>query len=67
MKRWDTRDDTETEDSGIDAFLQDVLEVCKKHNMTLGHEDEHGAFRVHIGASGIYTEWLLAAHIGEDL
>lgn len=28
------------------AFLEDVVMVCKRHGLTLGHEDFHGAFIV---------------------
>lgn len=30
----------------IDAFLADIEEVCKKHNLDIGHEDGHGAFKI---------------------
>lgn len=30
----------------IDAFLADIAEVCKKHNLDIGHEDAHGAFEI---------------------
>ena len=28
------------------AFLEDLRRVCERHQRTLGHEDEHGAFIV---------------------
>lgn len=28
------------------AFLEEVLEVCKKHRLSLTHEDPHGGFIV---------------------
>lgn len=42
------------------AFLKELVEVCKKHNLSLGHEDSHGAFLVEY-YSEKYCEWLLAA------
>lgn len=27
-------------------FLKDVDEVCKKHNLSISHEDGHGAFLI---------------------
>lgn len=31
----------------IDAFLEEVVAVCKKHGFSIGHEDIHGGFRIH--------------------
>jgi hypothetical protein len=46
----------------VDAFLSEVLEVCRKHGMSLGHEDHHGSFIVQE-----YSEenagWLAAASV----
>lgn len=30
----------------IDAFLLEVIEVCKKHGLSIGHEDHHGGFQI---------------------
>jgi len=30
----------------IDDFLKDIDEVCKKHNLSISHEDGHGAFEI---------------------
>ena len=46
-KRWDARTSKFVETvEGVDAFLADLLAVCERHNMTLSHEDTHGAFVV---------------------
>ena len=37
----------------VDAFLEEVIEVCKKHRMSIAHEDTHGGFVVRP-----YTEWI---------
>jgi hypothetical protein len=31
----------------VKAFLAEILEVCKRHELSLSHEDVGGAFRVH--------------------
>ena len=30
----------------VDAFIRDVVDVCKRHGMSIGHEDGHGAFKI---------------------
>lgn len=32
--------------SEMESFLNDIVGVYKKHGLSLGHEDSHGAFRV---------------------
>ena len=48
------------------AFLHDLQAVCGKHNLSLGHEDEHGdergTFLVH-PLNDVYREWLSDAHV----
>lgn len=44
----------------INAFLNEIAEVCKKHGLSIGHEDRHGGFEIEP-----YDEenikWLMAA------
>ena len=47
MKRWKTTEGKEIENAKIDAFLSEVIEVSKKHQLSIGHEDIGGAFLVH--------------------
>ena len=47
------------------AFLKDLQAVCKKHNLSLGHEDGHGAFLIH-PYGDVYVEWLNAADVEEE-
>ena len=70
MKRWrPARYDTGTKiDDGrhvenlkIDAFLAEIEEVCKRHGLSIGHEDGHGAFEIHDYES-VETGWLESAH-----
>lgn len=48
-------------DPAVDAFLDEIIQVCQKHNMSIGHEDSHGAFEVCDYEEGM-TEWLCNAH-----
>jgi hypothetical protein len=45
------------------AFLSDIVEICKKHNLSISHEDDQGAFIIER-----YCEhnvaWLLDAQKG---
>ena len=46
-------------------FLRDLAKVCRKHNLSLSHEDGHGAFIV-TNYRTLYENWLLdAAEIKE--
>jgi hypothetical protein len=45
----------------IDAFLADIVEVCKKHSLWLRHEDEKGAFEVDVEST---EDWLMVAQDG---
>lgn len=46
MKRWSTTEKRMIEDPMVDAFLGEILDVCKRHGFSLSHEDQHGAFIV---------------------
>ena len=43
-KRWIRGSGQQIEAPDVDAFIADIVAVCKKHNMTIGHEDSQGAF-----------------------
>ena len=43
------------------AFLDEVAEVCKKHNKCIGHEDGHGSFIVEPLEFDPTCSWLRAA------
>ena len=44
----------------IEAFLDEYEALCKKHNLTLGHEDGHGGFLIEpFGQSNVH--WVRAA------
>ena len=60
MKRWHTKLRVDIEDPKIEAFLEEMAEVCKKHGMALGHEDNHGAFIV-VPYDKLNVQWMLDA------
>ncbi|WP_405101573.1 hypothetical protein [Oceanobacillus sp. FSL H7-0719] len=44
---WNNREGRNVEMSkDMLEFLKDIEKICKKHNMTLSHEDTHGSFEV---------------------
>lgn len=64
MKRWHSKERREVERPDIDAFLQDVIKVCKKHGMCIAHQDHHGSFLVE-PIKKINLKWLLNAAVSE--
>jgi hypothetical protein len=65
-KRWHLFDNGmdagDLENPAADSFLAEIAEVCRKHNLSISHEDEHGAFRLRrFNESDL--EWLNAAHV----
>lgn len=61
IKRWHPASGKHIENPAIDAFLEEVIAVCKKHNLSLSHEDGHGAFEVEPFDES-YSAWLMGAH-----
>lgn len=57
MKRWVNRLMANAEVPEIDAFLADIEAVCRKHGLSLSHEDGQGAFEVE-ALSESNLEWL---------
>jgi hypothetical protein len=44
-----------------DAFIEEIISVCKKYNMSISHEDLQGAFEIK-KHSKLNDEWLRQAH-----
>ena len=44
----------------VKEFLNEIVKLCKKYNLSLSHEDTHGAFIVEKYNEG-NIEWLKAA------
>ena len=60
-KRWDTTRRVQTRNDRVDAFLADIVKVCRQHRLSISHEDWHGAFQI-TKLSEHNLEWLGAAH-----
>ena len=51
-------------DPKVVSFLEDILSVCEKHNLSISHEDCHGGFVIESLSKDNLT-WLGAA--SEDI
>lgn len=61
MKRWVCREAKRMEQPDIDAFLNEIAEVCNRHGLALSHEDHHGNFEI-VSLSQDKIEWLMNAY-----
>lgn len=61
MKRWASSKGDYIEDAKIDAFIEEVIKVCKRHRFSIGHEDGHGAFEIE-KFNDSNAGWLRDAH-----
>ncbi len=50
-------------DLAVDAFLQEIIAVCRRHQMCIEHEDHEGAFRIEPMDENS-LDWLAEAHDG---
>jgi hypothetical protein len=67
MKRFSTKAKSHRRESpDVDKFLEEVLLVCRKHGMTISHEDSGGAFKVE-GPSEFNLDWLWNAYDEREL
>lgn len=60
MERWKYKSDGNGKFKScpkIDDFLSDILAVCRKHQLCIGHEDTHGAFLIHCLDENV-TMWM---------
>jgi predicted SAM-dependent methyltransferase len=53
------------ENTEVMSFLEDIENVCKKHGLSLAHEDMHGAFVIE-PYSIDNIEWLKSALLFES-
>ena len=61
MMRWIPEDRRMEETPGVDAFLEEVIAVCRRHGFSMGHEDTQGAFQV-LPFSEDAADWLRWVH-----
>ncbi len=66
MKRHHVGKFESVENKEVDAFLKEIIEVCKEHGLSLSHEDTHGAFIVEKYDKD-NIQWLMEAMIGESI
>jgi hypothetical protein len=62
--RYNITTDKLEEDHNIEAFLQGVLQLCRKHNLGLIHQNTCGDFVVARGLLPEHERWLNDAIIG---
>lgn len=60
------KDKTNEEAVKIKAFLQEVVALSRKHNLSIAHEDQHGAFLIE-EYKDVNITWLMAADYGRYL
>jgi hypothetical protein len=60
MVRWKTSERRKVENEKIDSFLSEIINVCIKHGLSIGHEDCQGGFMVR-EFNQDDAEWLLEA------
>jgi len=59
MKRWNDSEYIDIPE--INIFIKDIVEVCKKHKLSISHEDGHGAFMIE-EYNEYNIHWLEDAH-----
>lgn len=58
MARWMTRRKENGDTPAIDLFIEEIIAVCKKHGMSISHEDGHGAFVIENEDNERNFDWL---------
>lgn len=61
MKRFNNKIKAYVENKEVDSFINEIISVCKKHGMSISHEDSHGGFII-VKYKDSYAEWFLNAH-----
>jgi hypothetical protein len=63
MKTWNcnTNEFIETPEKQV-KFIKEIEEICKKYDLSISHEDRHGAFEID-KFSQDNIDWLKAAHV----
>lgn len=58
-------DDQYIESDRIDAFVADIVATCKKHGLSISHEDGHGGFIVD-ALNQKLVDWFCAASVTKE-
>jgi hypothetical protein len=61
MMRWNDRKARYAQNAVVDNFIEELVTVCRKHGLCIGHEDSHGAFIIENLTEG-RVNWLRTAH-----
>jgi hypothetical protein len=65
QRRWVKKLSAHGEDRAIDRFLWEIIEVCRRHGLAIGHEDTHGAFEIYdLKSNPDALKWLKDARDG---
>jgi hypothetical protein len=65
MKRWNIDKELFNENKNIDEFIDEINEVCKKHDLSISHEDCEGSFVIK-KYSDLNIAWLREANDDTD-
>ncbi len=65
MARWNSKLKKKVTNPLIDTFLLEVIELGKKHQLSISHEDNHGAFKI-VSYNKKMEKWLWVAHDSTD-
>ncbi len=61
MERFNNKTGEDEEIPKVDVFINEIIDICKKHGYSIAHEDCHGAFLIH-GFDQETADWLKHAH-----
>lgn len=61
IKRWNLETQQEEHIPEVDAFIKDIMDVYKKHNMAIAQEDYLGEFSIIVHRNDGYDDWLKRA------
>lgn len=64
-KRWNSKNQKFEDNKNVEKFLLEIDKVCKKHKMSISHEDLQGAFII-MPYHKENIKWLMNASV-EDL
>ena len=61
-KYWTTPANERQEHPKVDAFIAEIAEVCRRHGLSISHEDGHGSFVIE-PFDEYNVEWLSEASV----